>query len=151
VVKLFRRYFPVSPAFEEGRFLTSFDGRRMVTPLFIVLLVVETTDLAFAVDSIPAVLAITQDSFVVFTSNIFAILGLRALYFAVAGVMQLFRFLSTGLAVILIFIGVKMLISRWVEIPIGLSLGVIGAVLAASVLASLLIPERPEAKDGAGK
>jgi len=149
VVKLFRRYFPVSPAFEEGRFLTCYGGRRMVTPLFIVLLVVETTDLAFAVDSIPAVLAITQDSFVVFTSNIFAILGLRALYFAVSGVMKLFRFLSTGLAFILIFIGVKMLISRWVEIPIGLSLGVIGLVLALSVAASLFIPAKPETKDGA--
>jgi tellurite resistance protein TerC len=143
VVKLFRRYFPVSPAYEEGRFLTHFGGRRMATPLFIVLIVVETTDLAFAVDSIPAVLAITRDSFVVFTSNIFAILGLRALYFAVAGVMKLFRFLSTGLAIILVFIGLKMLAQHWLDLPIGLSLGVIGVVLTVSVAASLLFPENP--------
>jgi tellurite resistance protein TerC len=139
VVRMFRKFFPVSPAYDGGRFFTRCEAGWMATPLFIVLLVVESTDLAFAVDSIPAVLAITQDSFIVFTSNIFAILGLRAFYFALSGVMQLFRFLGTGLAVILTFVGIKMLISKWVDIPIGLSLGIIAAVLALAVTASIAI------------
>jgi tellurite resistance protein TerC len=118
------------------------DGVKKATPLFVVLLVVETTDVAFALDSIPAVLAITHNPFIVFTSNIFAILGLRALYFALNGVMGLFRYLNIGLAAILVFIGVKMLISNYVHVPIELSLGVIGTVLVISVAASLLIPQR---------
>jgi tellurite resistance protein TerC len=144
-VRLFRRFFPVSAAFEEGRFFTVQAGRRLATPLFIVLIVVETTDLIFALDSLPAVLAITTNSFVALTSNIFAILGLRALYFALSGVMQLFRFLKLGLAAILAFIGAKMLVVHWVEISTALSLAVIGGVLAASVLMSVLVRERPKA------
>ena len=146
VVKLFRRYFPVSPAFEEGRFLTSFDGRRMVTPLFIVLLVVETTDLAFAVDSIPAVLAITQDSFVVFTSNIFAILGLRALYFLLAGWMARFRYLNVGLAFVLAFIGLKMIAVNWLKIPPVISLCVVAGLLTVAITASLWADRRDRAR-----
>jgi tellurite resistance protein TerC len=143
-VRLFRRFFPVSPPNDTGHFFTIHGGRRMATPLFIVLIVIETTDLVFALDSLPAVLAITRDSFVALTSNIFAILGLRSLYFALNGVMQLFRFLKVGLALILVFIGVKMLIEHWVDISIGVSLGVIGGVLATSVLMSVLLRETPK-------
>jgi tellurite resistance protein TerC len=141
-VRLFRRFFPVSPAFEGGRFFTAHEGRRSATPLFIVLIVIETTDLVFALDSLPAVLAITTSGFVALTSNIFAILGLRALYFALSGVMLLFRFLKIGLAAILIFIGGKMLVTHWFEISTAISLGVIGGVLGLSVLVSLLVPEK---------
>jgi tellurite resistance protein TerC len=144
-VRLFRRYFPVGPAFEGGRFFSTHEGRRVATPLFIVLLVVETTDLVFALDSIPAVLAITSNGFVALTSNIFAILGLRSLYFALSGVMQLFRFLKIGLAVILVFIGTKMLIDHWVEISTTTSLAVIGGVLTTSILMSVIIKD-PEKK-----
>jgi len=144
-VRLFRRFFPVAPDYDGSRFFTLQNGRRVATPLFIVLLVVETTDLVFAVDSIPAILAITQDGFIVFTSNIFAILGLRSFYFALSGVMKMFRFLSIGLSVVLTFIGVKMLIMFWhVHIPIQVSLLVILSVLATSVLMSVLIPRRLE-------
>ncbi len=140
-VRLFRRFFTVSAQAEPETFFVRENGRRVATRLFIVLLVIETTDLVFALDSLPAVLAITKDSFVALTSNIFAILGLRSLYFALNGVMQLFRFLKVGLAVILVFIGVKMLIEHWVDISTATSLGVIGGVLATSVLMSLLIKE----------
>ena len=139
-VRLFRRFFPVAAREEGGRFFTREGGRFAATPLFIVLLVVETTDLVFALDSLPAVLAISKDGFVALTSNIFAILGLRSLYFALNGVMQLFRYLKLGLAIILGFIGVKMLIEPWVEISTVLSLVVIGGVLALAVLASTLRP-----------
>ncbi len=141
-VRLFRRFFPVAPNNDQGHFFTVHAGRRMATPLFIVLIVIETTDVVFALDSLPAVLAITRDGFIALTSNIFAILGLRSLYFALNGVMQLFRYLKVGLALILTFIGVKMLIEHWVNISIGVSLGVIAGVLATSVLASVLIPEK---------
>ncbi len=144
-VRFFRKHFPVSEAFHGERFFITQDGRRVATLLFIVLLVVETTDVIFALDSLPAVLAITKDGFVALTSNIFAILGLRSLYFALSGVMQLFRFLKVGLAVILVFIGVKMLIEHWVEVTTTASLGVIGGVLATSVLMSVLIPQPPAA------
>ncbi len=140
-VRLYRRFFPVAPHNEHGHFFARHEGRRMATPLFIVLLVIETTDLVFALDSLPAVLAITKDGFVALTSNIFAILGLRSLYFALHGVMQLFRYLKVGLAIILVFIGVKMLIEPWVDISTATSLGVIGGVLAMSVLLSVLIKE----------
>jgi len=141
-VRLFRRFFPVAPHNDHGHFFTVHGGRRMATPLFIVLIVIETTDLVFALDSLPAVLAITRDGFIALTSNIFAILGLRSLYFALSGIMQLFRYLKVGLALILSFIGVKMLIEHWVDISIAVSLGVIAGVLATSVLASILIPDR---------
>jgi tellurite resistance protein TerC len=141
-VRLFRRFFPVSESADAGTFFVQERGRRIATRLFIVLLVVETTDLVFALDSLPAVLAITKDGFVALTSNIFAILGLRSLYFALNGVMQLFRFLKLGLAFILVFIGVKMLIEHWVNISTAMSLVVIGIVLTASILMSVLIKEQ---------
>jgi tellurite resistance protein TerC len=140
-VRAFRRFFPVSTQDASGAFFVTERGRRMATPLFIVLLVIETTDLVFALDSLPAVLAITKDGFVALTSNIFAILGLRSLYFALNGVMQLFRYLKVGLAIILVFIGVKMLIASWVDITTATSLGVIGGVLTMSVLLSVLVKE----------
>ena len=144
-VRLFRRFFPVSEQAESGTFFVREGGRRIATRLFIVLLVIETTDLVFALDSLPAVLAITKDGFIALTSNIFAILGLRSLYFALQGVMQLFRYLKVGLAVILVFIGVKMLIEPWVDVSTATALGVIGGVLATSVLMSVLVKESPKA------
>ncbi len=143
-VRLFRKFYPVSANYAGRKFFTIENGRRTATPLFIVLLVIETTDVIFAVDSIPAVLAITKNSFVAFTSNIFAILGLRSLYFALRGVMDLFRFLSVGLAVILIFIGVKMLAHHYFKIDILLSLAVIGGTLTLAVVLSLLFPAKAE-------
>jgi tellurite resistance protein TerC len=139
-VRLARKFLPVTNHFEGGHFFTRVDGRLHATPMFLVLLIVETTDVMFALDSIPAVIAITRNEFIVFTSNIFAILGLRSLYFAVSGVMQLFRYLNYGLALILVFVGFKMLASHYVSVPIHISLGIIGAVLAASIVASVLIP-----------
>jgi tellurite resistance protein TerC len=141
-VRLFRRFFPVSPGYDGSRFFTRIDGRRVATPLFLVLLVIETTDVIFAIDSIPAVLGITKSGFIAFTSNIFAILGLRSMYFALSGVMNLFRFLRLGLAFILVFIGAKMIAADWYHAGIGLSLGVIGGTLALAVVASLLFPEK---------
>ena len=140
-VRFFLRFFTVSDQAEPATFFTRENGRRVATRLFIVLLVLETTDLIFALDSLPAVLAITKDGFVALTSNIFAILGLRSLYFALNGVMQLFRYLKLGLAIILVFIGVKMLVEPWVGISTAVSLGVIGAVLTLSVLLSVFIKE----------
>jgi len=145
-VRVFRRFFPVVAGVDSGRFFTRDGGRLAATALFVVLLVVETTDLAFALDSLPAVLAITKDGFVALTSNIFAILGLRSLYFALSGIMPLFRFLKVGLAVILVFIGVKMLVEPWVEITTILSLGVIAGVLTLAVLASVLVPAKAAAR-----
>ncbi len=146
VVRLFRRFYPVAPHNDHGHFFTRHEGKRMATPLFIVLLVVETTDVVFALDSIPAVLAITSDGFVALTSNIFAILGLRSLYFALSGIMQLFRYLKIGLAMILVFIGVKMLIAPWLHVTTTVSLAVIASVLTMSVLLSLLIKESPNSR-----
>jgi tellurite resistance protein TerC len=140
-VKLARRFLPITPNYHGGSFFVRHDHRRYATPMFLVLLVVETTDVMFALDSIPAVIAITRNEFIVFASNIFAILGLRSLYFAVSGIMQLFRYLNIGLAIILVFVGLKMLASHYIDVSIQLSLGIIGAVLAASILASVLIPQ----------
>jgi tellurite resistance protein TerC len=114
----------------------------MATPLFVVLVVIETTDLVFAVDSIPAILSITFDPFIVFTSNVFAILGLRALYFAIAGVMKLFNYLHYGLSFILVFVGVKMLLADFYKMPVTAALAVVGGALAISIIASLLFPAR---------
>lgn len=142
VLRLFRRLMPVSHHAPDGRFFLRQGGRLMATPLFVVLLVVETTDVIFAVDSIPAILAITQDPFIVYTSNVFAILGLRALYFVVADMLRSFHHLHHGLAVILVFVGLKMLCSDVVEIPIGLSLAVVACTLLLSVIASLVWPRK---------
>ena len=140
-VKLARRVMPVTDRFEGGNFFTRVGGKLHATPMFLVLLIVETTDVMFALDSIPAVIAITRNEFIIFTSNIFAILGLRSLYFAVSGVMKLFRFINIGLSVILVFVGCKMLATYFdFHVPIGWSLSIIATVLGASILASVLIP-----------
>jgi tellurite resistance protein TerC len=150
VLRLFRRWMPVTEQYEGDRFFVRRDGRRWATPLFVTLLLVETTDVIFAVDSIPAILAITQDAYIVYTSNVFAILGLRALYFALAGFMKLFHYLHYGLSLILVFVGVKMLLADVYKVPIAWSLAFIAAVLAVSIALSLLWPksEKPaEAHD----
>jgi tellurite resistance protein TerC len=140
-----RRFLPVARRDDGNRFFTVEDGRRKVTPLFLVLLVVETTDLLFALDSIPAVLGISQDAFIVYTSNVCAILGLRSLFFVVASLMDKFHLLKVGLAIILGFVGTKMLMVIFgIHRSIGLSLGVIGGVLVGSILASLVWPKAAE-------
>jgi len=138
VLRLVSRFIPISEQYDGQKMFTKRNGVLMATPLFAVLVVVEATDLVFAVDSIPAIFAVTRDPFIVFTSNAFAILGLRALYFLLAGVAHRFVYLKTGLAVILAFVGVKMLIAQFYHVPIVVSLGIIGAVLTISIVASLL-------------
>ena len=142
VMLFFRRILPVTDGYREGKLVVREGGRWYVTPLFLVLIIIESTDVVFAVDSIPAILAITTDSFIVYTSNVFAILGLRALYFALAGFMRLFCYLNYGLAAILVFVGCKMLASHYYHVPIVVALGVILGVLAVSVIASLLWPRK---------
>lgn len=142
VIRLSRRLLPVTDRYEDGKFFIRRGGRLFATPLFIVLLFVETTDLVFALDSIPAVFAITLDPFIIYTSNVFAILGLRALYFAVAGILRLFHLLHYGLAAILVFAGVKLSLSEIYKIPVSAALGVIAGILLVSVIASLLWPAR---------
>ncbi|MFQ6081858.1 MAG: TerC family protein [Candidatus Aminicenantia bacterium] len=144
VLRLFRRFMPVTDRYEDGKFFVKRTGLYLATPLFIVLLVVETTDLIFAADSIPAILAITLDPFIVYTSNVFAILGLRALYFALAGIMQLFHYLHYGLSAILVFVGVKMLLADIYKIPVGIALGVIASILLISVIVSVVRPRKIE-------
>jgi tellurite resistance protein TerC len=142
VLRIFRRFIPVSEHYENGKFFIRKEGRYLSTPLFISLLVVETTDIVFAVDSIPAILAITLDPFIVYTSNVFAILGLRALYFALAGMMRLFQYLHYGLSAILVFVGVKMLVASIWKIPIGIALGVVAGILLISIGASMVRQKR---------
>ncbi len=143
LVRLFRKFLPVSDTPHEGHLFIKRDNKLFATPLFLVLLVIESTDLIFAVDSIPAVLAISKDTFIVYTSNIFAILGLRSLYFAVSGIMGLFRFLKVGLAIVLSFVGLKMLASYFhIEIPILLSLAIIVLILLVSIIASVIIKKK---------
>ena len=141
VLRIFRRFFPITENFEGKNFFVRRSGDWMATPLFLSLLVVETTDLIFAVDSIPAILAISRDAFIVYTSNVFAVLGLRSLYFALEHFFGMFRFLHYGLSVILMLIGVKMLISHFYEAPLGITLGVVIGILALSVGTSLIWPE----------
>jgi tellurite resistance protein TerC len=143
VLRLFKKIMPVLADYRGSKFFVVEGGRRYATALFMVLLVVETTDIIFAVDSIPAVFAVTRDPFIVYTSNIFAVLGLRALFFALAGVMGKFHYLKIGLALVLAFVGGKMLISSVYKVPIGLALGAIAVILAGSIVASIL---RPPAK-----
>lgn len=141
VLRMFRRWVPVTNEYEGSKFLVRRD-RLYATPLLVVLLMVETTDVLFAMDSIPAVLAITLNAFIVYTSNVFAILGLRSMYFALAGVIDLFEYLHYGLSVVLIFIGAKMLLSEYVVIPTHVALGVVAGVLATAVAASLMFPKK---------
>jgi tellurite resistance protein TerC len=145
VLRLFRRLMPVTDNYEGDRFFVKRQGAHYATPLFVVVLVVETTDVIFAVDSIPAILAITLDPFIVYTSNVFAILGLRALYFALAGIMRLFHYLPYGLSLILVFVGIKMLLVDIYKIPIGLALGTVAAILTVSVIASIIWPPKEDA------
>ena len=144
VLRTFRRFFPVTTDFEGRDFFIQRGGRWLATPLFLTLIVVETTDLIFALDSIPAILAISRDAFIVYTSNVFAVLGLRSLYFALEHFFKLFRFLNWGLAAVLTLIGLKMLFSHFYEPPLGIMLGVVVLILTASIVASLLWPERSE-------
>jgi len=142
VVRAASRRLQIAPNFGDGGFWVMRDGRRLATQLLLVLLVVETTDVLFATDSIPAVIAISRDPFIVYTSNVFAILGLRSLYFALAGMMETFHLLHYGLAVVIMAMGVKMLASHWFEVPVVLALGFIVLVLAVSVGLSVAIPRR---------
>ena len=146
VYRIARRSLPFTARYDGQKFFTLENGRKVATPLFLVLLMVEFTDLIFAIDSIPAIFAVTRDPFIVYTSNIFAILGLRSLYFLLAGVVGKFHLLKYGLAVILVFVGIKMVIAEWYHVPILVSLGVIVGVLATSIVASLLIPAPPVAE-----
>ncbi len=143
LLKLLKRLIPISESLDDGKLFIKKAGKLMATPLFVALIVVETTDVIFAVDSIPAILAITSDPFIVYTSNIFAILGLRSLYFALSGVMDLFHHLHYGLAAILCFVGAKMVFSDIYHVPIAASLGFIAISIILSVSASLLWPKKP--------
>jgi tellurite resistance protein TerC len=155
LVRLFRKVMPVTEEYHGQRFFTRIGGKLWATPLFLVLLVVEFTDIIFAVDSIPAIFAITSDPFIVFTSNVFAILGLRALFFALAGLMQMFHYLSYGLSAVLVFVGLKMLYGYveksvfpdWPKFPVAVSLGVIVAILGAAIVMSIKRPPRMEAAE----
>jgi tellurite resistance protein TerC len=138
-IKFFKRFMPVTPGLHGDKFFVKLSGKQFATPLFLVLILIETTDLIFAVDSIPAILAITQDQFIVYTSNVFAILGLRSLYFALAGVVHRFWLLSYGLAVVLIFVGIKMLLIDVYKIPIEWSLVFIATIIIGSIVLSLRI------------
>ncbi len=145
VIRLFRKWFYVTDEYHGDKFFIKIDKRKYATPMFIVLLVIETTDVIFAVDSIPAILAITSNPFIVYTSNVFAILGLRALYFALAGIMGLFHYLHYGLAVILVFVGGKMLIVDIYKIPVEISLMLVLGILVVSVILSKVFPPKVKA------
>jgi tellurite resistance protein TerC len=146
ILRIFRKFFPVTKQFRGGSFFVRERNKLFATPLFVVLLVVESTDVIFAMDSIPAVLAITTDPFIVYTSNVCAILGLRSLYFALAGVMDAFQYLNYGLSAILIFVGFKMLISDFFKIDVTVALAVVGGLLLISIIASLLFPDMDRKK-----
>lgn len=145
VFRLARRFLPITKSYEGQKFFVRQEGIWRATPMFLVLLVVESTDLAFALDSIPAIFAITKDAFIIYASNVFAILGLRALYFLLAGVMPYFRYLSAGLSVVLMFIGAKMLVEHWVKISTVISLSVVAIVLLMAVVASF-VAQKTEAR-----
>jgi len=146
VLRFFTRLMPIETTYDAQKFFVRRNGKLVGTALVPVLIVIETTDVMFAVDSVPAILAITHDPFIVYTSNIFAILGLRSLFFLLAGVMGMFRYLKVGLCFVLSFVGVKMLISDFYKIPITVSLGIVGGILVASIVASLVFP--PAANPG---
>jgi tellurite resistance protein TerC len=145
LVRAARRILPVVDEYDGERFMVKHEGKWNATPLFLALVAVEAMDIIFAVDSVPAVLAITRNTFIVYSSNVFAILGLRALYFALAGILPRFRFLHQGLATILVFVGAKMSLSEWLPIPSLVSLTVIAAILTITVIASLLFPKHTDA------
>lgn len=142
VLMLMRKFIPVIPTYEGNFFFVKKGTQYWATPLFVTLLVIETSDIMFAIDSVPAILAITTDPFIVFTSNVFAILGLRSLYFAIEGMMEVFHYLHYGLALILILIGIKMLFAHHYEIPISVTLISVAVILTTSIVASLLFPQQ---------
>lgn len=146
IVKFVRKIIPVTPNYRGGNFFVRENSILYATPLLIVLAVIETSDVLFAVDSIPAILAITLNAFIVYTSNVFAILGLRSLYFAVSGLMKIFRFLHYGLAVVLVLVGLKMLLSKFVRVPIHITLSAIAAVLLVAIVLSIAFPHETENK-----
>ena len=148
IIRAARTLFPVTAEFGAGRFFLRKDRRLFLTPLFLVLITIETTDIVFAVDSIPAVFGVTHDPFIAFTSNIFAILGLRASYFLLESILKTFKYLSHGLSVVLIFIGLKMLLVDFVHIPIGIALAIVITVLAVAIVASLIV--QPRKRSGPG-
>ncbi len=158
LVRCARKFFPVADELHGHKFITRIDGRRLLTPLALVLLVVETTDLIFALDSIPAIFAVTTKPFIVFTSNVFAILGLRSLYFLLAGAIDYFRYLKVGLSIVLVFIGVKMLIDPHgleprrfqVEIPTGVSLMTVATIILIAMVLSVMVAEREKRTGKAG-
>jgi tellurite resistance protein TerC len=153
LIRLARKLFPVTTSFDGQKFVTRIDGRTTLTPLMLVLLMVETTDLIFAVDSIPAIFAVTQDPFIVFTSNVCAILGLRSLYFVLAGAIGYFRYLKVGLSLVLTFIGIKMLIRLWdLEISTPNSLAIVAAIVLTSIVFSIVVArnEKAQRPNGAG-
>ncbi len=138
MLRLARRFLPVTDEYEGSKFFVVREGRRLATPLFLALLVVETTDVLFAVDSVPAALGISHDRFILYTSNIFAIMGLRSLFFAVSGLLRYLHYLKYGLSLILIFIGVKMLIAHWYKLPVQVALGTVVGILLVAVVASMI-------------
>ena len=143
LVRLITKYFNFTPTYHGRKFFIHKDGKRFATSLFLTLILIESSDIVFAVDSIPAVIAITRDTFIIISSNIFAILGLRALYFALAGIVDLFVYLKFGVAIILFYVGIKMLVSEFYKIPTEISLIIIISVLTASVVLSLFSKKRP--------
>ena len=151
VLKLARRVLPLTPQYHGQRFWVKDAGRWVATPLFLVLLLVEVTDLVFAIDSIPAIFAVTQEPFLVYTANVFAILGLRSMYFLLAGVVHRFVYLKYGLAAVLVFVGAKMMLVDVYKLPVTISLAVVGTLIGASIAASLLITPKPSAAAGAGR
>jgi tellurite resistance protein TerC len=150
LLKLLKRFIPLSHDYEDGRFFVKRNGMILATPMALVLIVIETTDVIFAVDSIPAILAITTDPFIVYSSNLFAIMGLRAMFFALAGVIKRFHYIHYGLAAILAFVGVKMLISEFYKLPSMIALGVIAAILAISMIASAIWARHEDGSEIAG-
>jgi tellurite resistance protein TerC len=148
MVRLFTRFMPVTPTYHADKFFILLHGRLFATPLFLVLLIVEATDVVFALDSIPAILAVTTDPFIVFTSNVFAIMGLRSLFFALSGIMGLFHYLRYGLAIVLAFIGAKMLLADVFHVPIYIALAVVLGTLGWSILASVLFPAAVQHETG---
>ena len=141
VLRIFRRFMPITEDYAGNKFFIRKEGKLYATPLLVVLLVIESTDVVFAIDSIPAILAVTTDPFIVYTSNVFAILGLRALYFALASIIGMFHYLKIGLSVILAFVGLKMLLSNFYQLPVSVTLGVVALTLVVSILASLIFPQ----------
>ncbi len=150
VVKLFTRFVAVTPSYEKDHFLVRHAGKLLATPLLVVLIMVETTDLIFAVDSIPAIFAVTTDPFIVFTSNVFAILGLRSLYFILRGAVDKFHYLKIGLSAVLTFVGIKMLAGYWYHLPVGMSLAVIALLLGGAIIASLVRSRRLDGSPDSG-